>query len=77
VTAGKEGNKLLIVIKDNGCGFDQDAIMPSRAAGRSLGLTSIAKRAQILGGISAIVSVPGRGTTITITLNLPEGRHGC
>ncbi len=51
--------RLMIEIRDNGQGFDAAA-----AAGRGLGLTSMRERAEGLGGILAIESTVGVGTTI-------------
>jgi signal transduction histidine kinase len=54
---------LRITIADQGVGFD--AQRPSAPAGH-LGLTSMAERAQALGGRLAIESRPGAGTRIMI-----------
>lgn len=61
---------LLLTIKDNGCGFDTSEIANGKP--RSLGLTSIAERARMLGGEHHIQSAPDQGTTISIKLKLQE-----
>ena len=59
-----------IRVVDDGQGFD-----PAEAATRSrrLGLTSMRERAEALGGVLAIESAPGKGTTISVEVKL--GRH--
>ena len=54
---------------DNGCGFE----MKPEVHQRGLGLTSIAKRAQMLGGNAEIKSAPGAGTHLTVELPLRWG----
>jgi signal transduction histidine kinase len=50
-------------IIDHGCGFDPDAIAPSRRGIRE----SITGRMRAAGGQAAIVSSPGTGTTVTLS----------
>jgi signal transduction histidine kinase len=71
VTLQREGRSLQLSIGDNGQGFFSN----SSAVGsypRGFGLTGIAERVRILGGEEAIVSVPGQGTTITVSMMLSE-----
>jgi signal transduction histidine kinase len=51
-----------LVISDNGIGFDPDTVTPG------IGLHNIRQRAKHLGGEVEIVSLPGRGVTITLSL---------
>jgi NarL family two-component system sensor histidine kinase LiaS len=51
-----------MVIKDNGCGFDPDAVH------RGLGLHSMQERAEASRGSFVLESVPGQGTEVTVTL---------
>jgi two-component system NarL family sensor kinase len=60
--------RLRMTIADSGIGF---RVRGARA--RGFGLSGIEGRARAAGGRAAIRSVPGRGTTITITV--PLGRH--
>jgi two-component system, NarL family, sensor histidine kinase UhpB len=60
-----------LTVADDGVGFLQSA------AGRGLGLTGIRERTRALGGSCSIVSAPGQGTRIEITVpgdRKPEGR---
>ncbi|MBL8206065.1 MAG: hypothetical protein JNM09_17645 [Blastocatellia bacterium] len=57
--------RLVIEIRDNGCGFDPLVL---RQTPHGMGLSGIVERAQMLGGVATIQSAPGRGTTISLTL---------
>jgi len=61
-------NVLRLIVSDDGQGFDVNA---SR---RTLGLNIIKERAKALGGICAIDSVVGEGTTITVEVPLSPSR---
>jgi PAS domain S-box-containing protein len=50
-------------ITDNGRGFD-----PAQASGGGLGLTSMRERVDQLGGDFALLTGPGRGTTVSVRL---------
>lgn len=52
-----------IVVSDDGKGYDVSRGRPS-----GLGLFGIRERALVLGGDLRVVSAPGRGTTVTLTL---------
>ena len=52
-------------IQDWGIGFDTANIPPMHS-----GLKGIRRRAQLLGGITTILSEPGQGTLITVELPL-------
>lgn len=54
--------QLVMVVSDNGRGFDVGA---SRPAG-SFGLTSMSERASAVGGTLRLDSAPGRGTTVEV-----------
>ncbi len=60
----REGNGATLCICDNGRGFRRDS--PEWKPG--LGLASMAERARLLGGHCEIVSTPGEGTRITISV---------
>ncbi len=53
---------LVISVRDNGCGFDPTAIRDG------WGVDSMRKRAQELGGEMSLDSMPGKGTTIVLTV---------
>lgn len=59
------GNVLTLSIQDNGAGFDVAEIMKLH---KGMGLQNIHKRAAMIGGQAQILSTPGTGTTIKITI---------
>jgi len=59
---------LKLAVSDNGIGFDI-ADLTQHEAG--MGLQNIKKRAAIIGGETAISSVPGCGTTVTVSTLYP------
>ena len=54
---------LTLMVRDNGCGFD-----PKSVASDGMGLSNLQRRANKHGGNVQIVSAPGSGTTLTITI---------
>jgi len=72
-----EGKKLMMVVEDNGVGFD-----PSSVSGRSFGLTAMRERVEVLGGrlqIESTIAGPHSrktGTRVSVELPLPEASAG-
>lgn len=65
---------LTVTIKDNGRGFTAlTQAAPSQESG--FGLTGIAERARLLGGEAHVQGEPGRGTTVSININLKGKPH--
>jgi signal transduction histidine kinase/ligand-binding sensor domain-containing protein len=56
--------ELRLVVADNGCGFDVEAVR------KGVGLVSLLARAESVGGQMGIESAPGRGTTITLAVSV-------
>jgi signal transduction histidine kinase len=65
------GDELVVSIRDDGVGFDVDAL--GAVEGRFGIARSIRGRIEDLGGLVGIRSGPGRGTEVEIRLPLPEG----
>jgi len=59
-------DRLLIEIEDDGVGFGGDA--EASAIGRGLGLISVRERVSRLGGTFNILSAPGQGTRLIVSL---------
>ena len=70
VAGSVDGDKLLFSVRDNGSGFNPDKC-PGAAQGH-FGLTGIRERVDVFEGEMKIDSVIGRGTKITIMLNIPQ-----
>jgi len=59
------GDKVRLIIKDNGQGFNVEEVLSAKSPKRGFGLTSMRERTEISGGVFAVESVKGKGTTIT------------
>lgn len=66
VSANGHKPKTFLRIEDDGRGFDPSALANGK---RGLGLSSLTERARMLGGEVLIDSLPGRGTTVTVTID--------
>ena len=64
-------DNLTVTISDNGRGFDP-AASDNDLSKRSFGLVGIAERTRLLGGKLNIESVIGKGTNISIIIDLDE-----
>lgn len=65
VQLSREGGQLVLVIDDNGDGFDPDKPERRNSAGGN-GLNNMRKRAELLGGVLLIRSATGEGTTLSL-----------
>ena len=63
---------LLLMVRDDGVGFDVASTRQQAARCSSLGLLGMAERVQILGGTLQVESEPGRGTRIRASFPLTE-----
>jgi signal transduction histidine kinase len=62
--AQKEG-RLELNIKDNGTGFDLDAVLSGNNGNRGLGISGMRERIELSGGRFKLESVKGKGTSIS------------
>lgn len=58
--------KAVLVVRDNGRGFDADDMLRAHPARRAWGLLGIQERMTLVGGKFSIDSAPGRGTTLRV-----------
>src|SRR5262249_7459511 len=65
-----------IAIRDNGRGFEPAAGLPADGRPAGFGLMGIAERARMLGGKPTVQSAPGRGTAVSISIELKENGNG-
>ncbi|MBC7228463.1 MAG: HAMP domain-containing protein [Thermoflexales bacterium] len=61
----RRGNTLVLIVEDDGRGFDVEEAMAARERGR-LGLHGMAERASLVGGRLTVESAPGSGTTVVL-----------
>ena len=67
---------VVLVIEDDGKGFDPKANTKVKSSGRGLGLVSMRERAALVGGTVEIESAPGRGTTVFVKVPfIPWGQN--
>jgi two-component system, NarL family, sensor histidine kinase DegS len=62
------GDGLLLVVEDNGVGFDVEEALARAIALQTRGIVSMQERAEILGGWLRIESTPGRGSRIELSV---------
>ena len=69
---------LLVIVEDDGRGFDPEAVRRGASAEHKLGLFGMQERAALVGGTFQIESNPGQGTTVFLRVPLPveEGENG-
>lgn len=60
----REGAELILIVADDGKGFDVSRATAQATHGKSLGLLGMKERASLAGGILEIESIPDRGSTI-------------
>jgi signal transduction histidine kinase len=73
VTFDAGDNYLLIIIEDDGDGFNIDELMKHPIeGGRGLGITGMKERASLINGILQIYSVSGEGTRVCIQVPLKD-----
>jgi signal transduction histidine kinase len=70
VTIHAEGERLGLIIKDDGEGFDPAPHFAATFSGEHIGMAGIIERAQALGGSASLDSAPGRGATWRVSLNI-------
>jgi PAS domain S-box-containing protein len=64
-----EDECLRVTVADNGCGFDTDGL--DRVPG--LGVAGMRERATLIGADLAVLSLPGKGTRVELTVPLMDG----
>ena len=70
VVSRKEGSDIVVVVEDDGIGFDITQIGSRWGKNQGFGLFSIRERLNHVNGHLAVESTPGRGTRITLTAPL-------
>jgi PAS domain S-box-containing protein len=67
VCVGRECGRLIVRVRDDGCGLSEDSL----ATSRSLGILGMRERAAAAGGTLSISTAPNRGTVVTVQVPLP------
>jgi PAS domain S-box-containing protein len=71
------GDQIVLIIEDNGVGFNPQAEVVPDAAGKGLGLIGMRERAMLAGGTLEIESSPGKGTTVFVRLSFLSPTKEC
>jgi signal transduction histidine kinase len=64
----KQNSTMIAEVKDEGPGFDLEAVMSNYSSRASLGLLNMQERAAMVGGEFKIETAPGKGTTVSIAV---------
>ena len=70
IVATVDDRRLSLAVRDDGSGFDPKGQVGGQGAG--MGLSSMRERAELMGGRFTLGSQPGAGTTVEVTIPLPE-----
>ncbi|HZI17780.1 MAG TPA: sensor histidine kinase [Pyrinomonadaceae bacterium] len=67
----------VLVVEDDGCGFDAHSLAAAHGERRRLGLLGMKERVELAGGSLTIESAPGAGATVVArVMNVGEGESG-
>ena len=73
VVIRKVARSVFMEIIDNGKGFQEDRLLQARNSNR-LGLLGMKERLEMVGGVLAVTSAPGQGTTVQAQIPLDDVR---
>jgi len=74
VVIRRDSDTLQVIVEDNGCGFDLNAVAAKTGAYGGLGLDGMRERLLLIGGTLEIESAMGAGTTIFARIPLDSRR---
>jgi signal transduction histidine kinase len=67
VSIERNGDRVQVVVEDNGVGFNLATLTPGVDTNSKFGLFSIRERLEPLGGNMEITSEPGHGTRVSLS----------
>jgi PAS domain S-box-containing protein len=70
----RSDGEVILIVEDDGKGFDRSAIKQNRKSGKGLGLTGMEERASLIGGRVEIESAAGSGTTVFARVPLKSSK---
>ncbi len=72
-----EDGSVELCVRDDGVGFEVDAVRRRAQAGASLGLLGMQERGALVGGVVSFQSAPGRGTEVRASFPQPGAGERC
>ena len=72
----KRGSRVLLIVEDDGIGFDAEALLKTPAKNRRFGLLGMQERVALVGGSLSIESTPGVGTTVLVHIDISRDDFG-
>jgi two-component system sensor histidine kinase UhpB len=75
VNVSEQGAQIRAHVRDDGVGFDAQAMLKRPWQDRGLGLAGMVERAALLDGTIDIRSRPGEGATIEVAIPIAQARH--
>lgn len=75
ISITNDESKVELLIEDHGKGFAPDEAGDNNRKSRGFGLKGMAERARLLGGIYAVKSSPGEGTTVIVKIENRKGKR--
>ncbi|MHC9063268.1 PAS domain-containing sensor histidine kinase [Nitrospira sp. CMX1] len=76
LTLRRQAQEVILIIHDDGVGFDVAAARQRARDGESMGLFGMQERVQLAGGHLSILSEPGQGTTLELRFPLADDSQG-
>jgi signal transduction histidine kinase len=70
--SGVDKDICVLEIRDDGLGFDVEAVEQAYDSNGSLGMVNLRERAELINGFLHIESEPGRGTKVQVFLPMTE-----
>jgi signal transduction histidine kinase len=67
--------RFTLELRDDGAGFDPDAVIERGRRGRAQGLANVRRRAELLDATLRIESAPGRGASVSLTMPVATTRR--
>jgi signal transduction histidine kinase len=75
VTLQQRAEEVVLVVEDDGVGFDPESVLSPAAGHRRLGLLGMKERVALVGGALELESAPGRGSTVVVRVPLHRSRE--
>lgn len=72
LTLQRHGSEIVMVVEDDGRGFDADVVLAASSPGEHVGVLGMRERTALAGGAFELESTPGSGTTLVVRIPVIE-----